>query len=666
MRIDVHKFLFIGPANSRDAFLKRAQKAGLIEFTGGLAQKSEGQVASAKEIEALVAALKILKGAPPLVDLSDAEHDLSGAEHDLSSAEHDLSSAEQGDTAPFDAEKGSKAGEIAGQVLQWQKEIKDLDAQISAVHEARQLAAPFGPFSLNDLRQTAKRGNRVVQFFTRSLAHLPAELPAELIEVNRSGGRWFGLSLATSLQVIQGFSEIELERSASEWAARACELEQMKLTAQRCITDAANATLVLERALIYLINERARRSAGAQIAPLLGDKLFAAAGWVAASARPQLSTVLGNLISAYPVKPESCEIVPTQLANKGAARIGQDLTEVYDIPSSADSDPSGWVLWSFVCFFALIIGDGGYGILFLLGTWWASRKVGAHTSFAVTRMLRLARLLSCACIIWGVLSASFFALPLAPTSPFRRLSLTTKLAEAKARYHFAQQDQIYKEWTRRIPELAPLRQGKEILQRAYVTDGGSVKFKMLSQFADQISLELSLIIGIAHICLSLGRYAKRNWSQLGWILFLAGAYAYVPRIFGAATLVQVIGGIPVELAHFVGSYLLVGGFALALVLAFAQRGIWGILEATTLIQIGADVLSYLRIYALGLSGAILSNTINEGAAATSWPLAVVILISGHGVNLVLGLMGGVIHGLRLNFLEWYHYSFEGAGDCSNP
>jgi len=41
--------------------------------------------------------------------------------------------------------------------------------------------------------------------------------------------------------------------------------------------------------------------------------------------------------------------------------------------------------------------------------------------------------------------------------------------------------------------------------------------------------------------------------------------------------------------------------------------------------------------------------------------AVLILIVGHGINIVLGIMGGVVHGLRLNFLEWYRWCFEGDG-----
>ncbi len=84
------------------------------------------------------------------------------------------------------------------------------------------------------------------------------------------------------------------------------------------------------------------------------------------------------------------------------------------------------------------------------------------------------------------------------------------------------------------------------------------------------------------------------------------------------------------------------------------------------IQIFADIMSYLRLYALGLSGALVVSTLNEFASSMNIVLAALLLIVGHVINLGLCLMGGTIHGLRLNFLEWYHYSFEGGGKAFCP
>ncbi|MBI3900851.1 MAG: V-type ATP synthase subunit I, partial [Chlamydiia bacterium] len=84
------------------------------------------------------------------------------------------------------------------------------------------------------------------------------------------------------------------------------------------------------------------------------------------------------------------------------------------------------------------------------------------------------------------------------------------------------------------------------------------------------------------------------------------------------------------------------------------------------IQVFADVMSYLRIYALSLAGMIMAATFNRIAASAPFFLGILVILAGHALNLVLALMGGVIHGLRLNFIEWYHYSFEGGGRKFNP
>jgi len=92
----------------------------------------------------------------------------------------------------------------------------------------------------------------------------------------------------------------------------------------------------------------------------------------------------------------------------------------------------------------------------------------------------------------------------------------------------------------------------------------------------------------------------------------------------------------------------------------------GLLEIMNSIQVFADILSYLRLYALGLAGAIVAATINEMAAKMPVVIAFVVILMAHGINMILGIMSGVIHGLRLNFLEWYHYSFEGGGKAFKP
>ena len=112
--------------------------------------------------------------------------------------------------------------------------------------------------------------------------------------------------------------------------------------------------------------------------------------------------------------------------------------------------------------------------------------------------------------------------------------------------------------------------------------------------------------------------------------------------------------------------MLYGGIGLAFVFALIQKK-WGAFhELMNVVQIFGDVLSYIRLYALALAGMMVASTFNSLGVSAGLLGGIVIILFGHLTNISLSIMGGVIHGLRLNFLEWYHYSFEGGGRLFNP
>ena len=86
-----------------------------------------------------------------------------------------------------------------------------------------------------------------------------------------------------------------------------------------------------------------------------------------------------------------------------------------------------------------------------------------------------------------------------------------------------------------------------------------------------------------------------------------------------------------------------------------------------------DVLSYLRLFALGLASASLAITFNQIASdvAAAAPgagllLQLLILLLGHGLNLALAVISGVVHGLRLNFIEFFTWGMEEEGRPFRP
>ena len=173
-------------------------------------------------------------------------------------------------------------------------------------------------------------------------------------------------------------------------------------------------------------------------------------------------------------------------------------------------------------------------------------------------------------------------------------------------------------------------------------------------------------LGVLPVTLSFLRYLRRNWSGIGWIAFMIGGFLYFPTYLGTITFLQYVFGVPSELVAQAGFDLMIGGIIVAVVLSLIQNKLFGILEITNLIQVFGDILSYLRLYALGLASAIVSATVNDMAAGMPLIFGGLVILAGHAVNMLLAIAGGIIHGLRLNFLEWYHYSFEGGGKLFHP
>jgi V/A-type H+-transporting ATPase subunit I len=281
-------------------------------------------------------------------------------------------------------------------------------------------------------------------------------------------------------------------------------------------------------------------------------------------------------------------------------------------------------------------------------------------------MFKLFTILSASCVVWGVLTASYFGIDLSPKNALTKVSIFNYLAEKKADYHFKAHDEVYNFWIKDYPDLVSLTEPKEILQKAVSVKDSIVSYDMLDEFKENLLLEFSLLIGVIHISFSFLRYLWRNWAGLGWIGFMFGGYLYFPSMLKATSIFHILGFYDKLSGEIVGLQLLYGGIGLAVVLALIQKRLKGFGEIAHVVQVFADVLSYLRLYALALAGSIMASTFNDLGIVVGYLFGGVVILFGHSVNILLGTMAGVIHGLRLNFIEWYHYSFEGGGRLFKP
>ena len=179
-------------------------------------------------------------------------------------------------------------------------------------------------------------------------------------------------------------------------------------------------------------------------------------------------------------------------------------------------------------------------------------------------------------------------------------------------------------------------------------------------------MEIALFVVVLNISFSLLRHLSRSAAGVGWVIALLGVYLFITKVLNSTSIIHFLNLIPKQSGYIIGQQLLTGGIIGAIILAVIQHKWSGLIDLAKPIELFADVLSYLRIYALGLAAMILANTFNEIGMNLGYVAGFCFILVGHAINIVVGSMGGTIHGLRLNFIEWYHHSFEGGGRMFDP
>lgn len=271
--------------------------------------------------------------------------------------------------------------------------------------------------------------------------------------------------------------------------------------------------------------------------------------------------------------------------------------------------------YAFAVFFGMIVGDAGYGACLLALTIWLRKKTKGGAPLAA-RMVKLMYLLSASTIVFGAISASYFGIELSPENKLNRILLLD----------------------------FSTKEGQNLI------------------------MLVSIVTGMIHISLSLAIkfWRGRDWPSLGWILVIWSGYFLADAMMTGSQ------------APAWSEWVMLAGLALVVLFTSSSKNpiirlLGGLNGVLGIVQVFSDVLSYLRLFALGIATVKMSLTFNSLAADISqsipvlgYVLAALVLAAGHAVNLGLGVMGGVIHGLRLNFLEWYRWSFEGDGYPFTP
>lgn len=621
MRVEVKKFVFVGLEEEKKAFFESAQQAGLIHFIDVSGAKLPEAPAEAGEY---VHAIKILRGVP---------------------------SEEQVETTTKDLLQ------VAREIIFLKSELHKLEEQERILNLDLVRVEPFGHFSRDELAELARAGQLRVQFFTarHGIKEVLPDIEG-LVYVTSAEGLDYFISFSKIEIDHPKLSEMKFEMSFGEIKAAILQIQAWHRCQEIELKSYARYSNVLHHAFYSEINKvHLDQAEGLTRSPLQG--LYTVEGWVPQSQIAEVRTVAEkNAVVMDEVALEANDHLPTYLENEGMGKIGEDLVAIYDTPSGSDKDPSLWVLGAFGVFFAFIVNDGGYGLVYLaicLGLLWKM----PHATGLTKRMLHLGIFLSLCCVVWGFIFGQYFGVVLSIDSPFKVIKPDLFLIEKKAQWFMDRREATYLAWIKASPALGKISSAKELLQNSPT---------IVSTLNDFLLLELAIFFGVAHSLMGMVRYLTRRPSLLGWMFFLVGGYLFFPFYLGTPSFLNYALHIDLATGGIIGLYMIYGGIALAVGIAVYRERWLGLTEFMKVIEVFADVLSYLRLYALGLAGGIVALVINEAAAGMPAIFAALLIFVAHGVNMLLAIMSGVIHGLRLNFIEWYHYSFEGGGKKFRP
>ena len=310
--------------------------------------------------------------------------------------------------------------------------------------------------------------------------------------------------------------------------------------------------------------------------------------------------------------PAPGDAVPTLLRESKFSRVISPLFQFLGIsPGYDEIDVSGGVLVFFTIFYAMIIGDAGYGLVFLLGTLLAKWKFRNNRAAALP--LRLMTVLSIAAIVWGVLTNNYFG-----TAPLPRLSLR----------FFTQPD---------------------------VKDANVQAFCFALAVAQ---LSLGRIWRAIHDgnLRSVGR-------NLGWMLILWGNFFLTLR------LIVWPGEFPTYMYWLYGA-----GLVLVICCDINWKNVADIFQFPfNIIGSFVDVLSYIRLFAVGMAGYYIAASFN-GMGVSIWKASpyfllfgVLVILFGHLLNLGLCALSVLVHGVRLNTLEFSnHVGLSWSGSNFKP
>lgn len=310
---------------------------------------------------------------------------------------------------------------------------------------------------------------------------------------------------------------------------------------------------------------------------------------------------------------------PIKLKNSFFARLYEPIGALYMLPRYNEMDMTPFFAPFFMIFFGMCFGDAGYGLLFIVAIVAIWKKI--PVKFRDFAWLGL--FLNIATVIFGILTGNFFGIELA-----------------------------------KVPELVEFKEyfikNENMFNVAIGLGVTQVLFGQILRIFNRSKRGGSFVYGL---------------SSLGWvILFISSGIAFA-ELSPSYTLGSIAYYITIGIAGFL---ILFMNSPKSNPFVNFGKGLYNCYEQAT--GVVGDLISYVRLFAIGLAGAIIAqvfNALSVGLSGdipvVSWIVMIIILLIGHGLNIFISILGAFVHPVRLTFVEFYkNAEFDGGGRAFNP
>lgn len=510
-----------------------------------------------------------------------------------------------------------------------------VEERIAAAQEAAQQAAVWGEFDAKRIDQIKQAGYKL-RCFACPTSNFKEEWG---IAVNNNGGKTYFVQVALPSEHAADLTETSAaeialpEKSEAQWLQ---EVEHLN-----GLLAAANARIeAWQKANIEAVKQQldqARQEIDWKRVQLSTDKLADGAlclieGFCPIEKEPALNEMLSAAQVYYEeADPTKEDNTPIELKNNFFTRLFEPITRLYSLPNYAELDPTPFFAPFFMLFFGLCLGDGGYGLLILLA--------GIAVILKAPKLKEwgwLGVFMGLTTMVVGVLTGMFFGINL-----------------------------------EEVAVLAPVKQ-------YFITETNATVHVMGGSYHPM--MVFAIIIGVFQILFAMGFKVVKITLRDGF------KYAAYDCAWLVALVTLIVWAALAGTLTTVGLYTIYGILGLcALFILFYSNpdrkilvlniggGLWGTYNMVS--GLLGDVLSYIRLFALGLAGGILGNVFNALALQAGgslpgwigWLPTLLILVFGHTLNFALCLISSVVHPMRLTFVEFYkNAGFEGGGKEYKP